>query len=139
MSSNEDPIRRATLPPLDGNGVRHWPATATEADDALDSLAALREDLNALADCLVDFVDQLPTMVGKMVEARVKLGQAEVHAKIAEAHATLRGELKGYLTGLRDSTGVQVHKTSDFKFAGEGSKSDNEPIDLPTSGASGAR
>jgi hypothetical protein len=125
--SNEDPIRRTTLPPLDRDGLRHWSSAAPDATAASDTEMLVA----TLADTMRNFVDKLPDMIERMVENRMQASQNEMRALIAESIGTLRGELKGCLVGIRDSIDPNARRKDAFRFAGERAEDNNEPLDLP--------
>src|SRR5260370_1213098 len=99
---------------------------------APDATAASNSDtlIAAVADTMADFVDGLPDMIEKVVEARIKLAKAEMSAHIAESFARLHEEVNA-LIGIRKSIAETQTRKGEFRFAGERGEDNNEPIDLP--------
>jgi hypothetical protein len=128
MSNDDNSIRRTVMPPLGADGVRRWGGAVPDAPAAsnTDTLIAV------VADTMADFVDGLPDMIEKIIEARVKRAEAEMAARVAESFAHLHQEVNA-LIGIRKSIAeTQTRKGEQFRFAGESVEgSDDGVIDLP--------
>jgi hypothetical protein len=130
--SNEDPIRRTVMPPIGPDGRRHWSGATSDVPAASD----LDNLIVVLADSLNHFLSKLPQMIDRLVDNRLQASKNEMRGLIAESIGTLRGELRGVLTGIRGSVGAETRtrKVEQFRFAGERAEdSDDGVIDLPTS------
>jgi hypothetical protein len=126
MSDNDTPIRRTVLPPLGDDGVRRWSGAAPDATAASDDTL-----IAVVADTMIDFIDGLPALIERAIEARVKRAEAEMSARIAESFAHLHQEVNALL-GIRKSIAeTHTRKGEQFRFAGERGESDDAPLDLP--------